>query len=122
MTTSRPAVSGAVCADCGFAWGDLPTSSFGPAMSSLQQRYAARLAAAEPALLRRPAPDVWSPLEYACHVRDVLWAQRDRVYLALVEDRPSGLTLSALPAAGPFDFQILDGGKSISMAFSGSTR
>ena len=32
-----------------------------------------------------------------------------------------GLTLSANPpAAGPFDFQILDGGKSISMAFSGA--
>ncbi len=32
-----------------------------------------------PALLRtRPAPDVWSPLEYACHVRDVLRVFRER--------------------------------------------
>ena len=31
---------------------------------------------------RRPAPDVWSPLEYGCHVRDVLIAQRERVLLA----------------------------------------
>jgi hypothetical protein len=36
----------------------------------------------------RPEPDVWSPLEYACHVRDVLQVQRERVDLALVEDDP----------------------------------
>ena len=37
----------------------------------------------------RPAPDVWSPLEYGCHVRDVhvLFAQRLR--LMLEEDTPT---------------------------------
>ena len=37
----------------------------------------------------RPAPDVWSPLEYACHVRDVhlLFAQRLRAMLD--EDEPT---------------------------------
>jgi hypothetical protein len=37
----------------------------------------------------RPAPSIWSPLEYACHVRDVLLVQRERTLLALVEDNPS---------------------------------
>jgi hypothetical protein len=37
----------------------------------------------------RPAPDVWSAIEYACHVRDVWLVQRDRAILALVEDTPS---------------------------------
>lgn len=32
---------------------------------------------------------MWSALEYACHVRDVLLAQRERLFLALVEDCPS---------------------------------
>lgn len=33
-----------------------------------------------PAQLRlRPAPEVWSRLEYACHMRDVLIVQRERV-------------------------------------------
>ena len=32
---------------------------------------------------------MWSALEYACHVRDVLLVQRERLYLALVEDTPS---------------------------------
>ncbi|ORA07663.1 hypothetical protein BST14_26845 [Mycobacterium arosiense ATCC BAA-1401 = DSM 45069] len=31
---------------------------------------------------RRPRPDVWSPLEYACHLRDVLLVQRERVLAA----------------------------------------
>lgn len=38
-----------------------------------------------PALLRtRPEPDVWSPLEYACHVRDVLriFEERTRAMVA----------------------------------------
>jgi len=37
----------------------------------------------------RPAPRVWSALEYACHVRDVFLVQRERVYLTLVEECPS---------------------------------
>jgi hypothetical protein len=32
---------------------------------------------------------VWSPLEYACHVRDVLLVQHDRVVLALETDEPT---------------------------------
>lgn len=78
-----------VCPDCGYAWGGVPVDAFGPALASLAERYAERLGSDEPLLRRRPAPDVWSPLEYACHVRDVLLAQRERVYLALVEEKPS---------------------------------
>ena len=37
----------------------------------------------------RPGPRIWSALEYACHLRDVFLIQRERVYLALVEDCPS---------------------------------
>ena len=39
-------------------------------------------------LRARPQPQTWSALEYACHVRDVLLVQRDRLYRALVEDTP----------------------------------
>jgi hypothetical protein len=37
----------------------------------------------------RPQPDVWSPLEYACHVRDVLSVQTERILLAQREDEPA---------------------------------
>ena len=41
-----------------------------------------------PEAARRPAPDVWSPLEYACHVRDVCRVFDGRVTLMLAEDGP----------------------------------
>ena len=36
----------------------------------------------------RPRPDVWSPLEYACHVRDVFALFDARLHLMLDEDDP----------------------------------
>jgi DinB superfamily len=45
-------------------------------------------AASETAARRRPRREVWSALEYACHVRDVLLVQRERALLALVETTP----------------------------------
>jgi hypothetical protein len=37
---------------------------------------------------QRPAPGVWSPLEYACHVRDVLKLYDERLQLMLTEADP----------------------------------
>jgi DinB superfamily len=36
----------------------------------------------------RPSDDVWSPLEYACHVRDVFRVYDERLALMLTEDDP----------------------------------
>lgn len=36
----------------------------------------------------RPKPDVWSPLEYGCHVRDVFRVYEGRVRRMLAEDGP----------------------------------
>ena len=41
-----------------------------------------------PTLRPRRDPDIWSPLEYACHLRDVLLVQRERVLAARRVDRP----------------------------------
>ena len=38
---------------------------------------------------RRSTTGMWSPLEYGCHVRDVLTVQRERVLLARREDTPT---------------------------------
>jgi hypothetical protein len=76
------------CDECGFVY-DL---ALAPSVSRLSGDHAeeyARLLSTEPSLLRRrPAPDVWSPLEYACHVRDVLLVQRERVLAARRLDSP----------------------------------
>jgi hypothetical protein len=37
---------------------------------------------------QRPKPSVWSPLEYACHVRDVFRLFDERLRLMLTEDDP----------------------------------
>ena len=36
----------------------------------------------------RTSPEVWSPLEYAGHVRDVLFNLRDRLVVAINENNP----------------------------------
>jgi hypothetical protein len=41
-----------------------------------------------PTVPSRPAPDVWSPLEYACHVRDVFTLFDERLGLMLHDDDP----------------------------------
>ncbi|WP_030303692.1 DinB family protein [Streptomyces katrae] len=69
------------CGECGFTY-DLDLA---PSVASLAREHAARFAdflRGPEALARRPAPGVWSPLEYACHVRDVLLVQRERVLAA----------------------------------------
>jgi len=40
-------------------------------------------------LRARPQADTWSPLEYGCHVRDVLLVQRERVLAARRTEGPS---------------------------------
>ena len=75
------------CADCGFdpagqGLGDLPRLIHDSAMT--WSRVLARADAGE-----RPAADVWSPLEYAAHVRDVHVLFAERVRLMLDEDEPT---------------------------------
>ncbi len=77
------------CAECGYVYATLPRSALAPSLVSGAAQHAARLSAADDALRRRPAPDVGSPLEYACHLRDVLDMQRDRMLRTQVEETPS---------------------------------
>lgn len=44
---------------------------------------------ARPSVAIRPEPGVWSPLEYACHVRDVHRLFSQRLALMLAEDNPT---------------------------------
>jgi len=47
-----------------------------------------RTVLARPDARERPAPDVWSPLEYGCHVRDVFTLFDTRLHLMLDDDDP----------------------------------
>jgi len=77
------------CNDCGFSYGELARGVLAAALVRCAGEIAERLNVPTASLTARRQPAEWSPLEYACHVRDVLLVQRDRLFVALVEDEPS---------------------------------
>lgn len=77
------------CAQCGFEYDLATAESAGPAIVVGVSQVAGLLRAREPDLRHRPATDTWSPLEYGCHLRDVLLVQRERVLAARRVDTPS---------------------------------
>jgi S-DNA-T family DNA segregation ATPase FtsK/SpoIIIE len=83
------------CDRCGFRYDDISTDEIPVRLVDAGARYRIRLLISGPppvereGIRTRPAPAVWSPLEYACHLRDVLDVQRGRLMLALAEDRPT---------------------------------
>jgi hypothetical protein len=76
-----------LCAQCGFTYATVAADALPGRLVAFPPRYATALRAA-PDPRRRPAPEVWSPLEYTCHVRDVFDVQRERLATALRVDAP----------------------------------
>ena len=74
------------CPDCGFDARTVAAQDVAPTTLASTSPWAVVLD--RPEATRRPAPDVWSPLEYACHVRDVCRVFDGRVRLMLDEDAP----------------------------------
>jgi hypothetical protein len=73
------------CADCGFDPGfDVTTT--GERVRATTERWAAVLDRL--GMTDRPRPGTWSPLEYACHVRDLCRVFRERLRLMLTEEDP----------------------------------
>ncbi len=75
------------CTGCGYAYDALPRSALAPSLELGAVQHAARLTGGT-RLHGRLSPDVWSPLEYACHVRDVLRVQQERIGRTQAEHRP----------------------------------
>ena len=76
------------CEQCGYDYATIPRQDLTAALSAEAEALIAELLTAE-RLGERPAPEVWSAHEYACHVRDVLEWQDRRVRLAQAEDVPA---------------------------------
>ncbi|HEV7205699.1 MAG TPA: DinB family protein [Jatrophihabitans sp.] len=74
------------CPDCGFD----PASVTPGQVPALTRRHATSVRAAVlgPGATTRARADVWSPLEYGCHVRDVCLLFAQRLDLMLTEDDP----------------------------------
>lgn len=74
------------CDECGFDPRAVDVTRTGELTRDLGRRFADRLAGTDAAA--RPAIGVWSPVEYACHVRDVAVLFDDRLALMLTQDDP----------------------------------
>ena len=75
------------CPECGFDAASVELNEIGAKIRSMNSAWEAALG--RPSARDRPAPSVWSPLEYACHVRDVYRVFDGRLALMLVEDHPT---------------------------------
>src|SRR5512134_1688944 len=75
------------CPECGFDTQGFRREEVGRLLRENAARWPAALAAVDDAR-RRPDPQTWSPLEYACHVRDVFRVYHARLELMLTEDDP----------------------------------
>jgi hypothetical protein len=75
------------CPECGFDAATLRREDIGAELRSVNERLIALLGA-DAHVRERPSPDVWSPLEYGCHVRDVHRLFLLRLRLMLAQDEP----------------------------------
>ena len=92
-----------ICDECSFDW-DLAIDGVLRTLASFPDGYRTRLnrflRAPDAAVIRRrPSPEVWSALEYAAHVRDVIDFYADRIDRVLNEERPQmrGADFGAMP-------------------------
>lgn len=77
------------CDSCRYVYAELAVNDVPERLRALADDVSVRLHAEIGSVLpRRPQPEVWSALEYACHLRDVLAMQRERVVLAQTVDEP----------------------------------
>jgi hypothetical protein len=77
------------CDVCGFEWDAVTAGEIPGRLRAAAAGFQAVLGSGSPDLSERPSPDVWSAVEYACHVRDAMFNLRDRIVLGVAEDNPT---------------------------------
>jgi hypothetical protein len=75
------------CPECGFVASAVARHQIPERVRECAGRLSERLARRDAAT--RPAPTLWSPLEYACHVRDVCQIFTERLELMCSHDDPT---------------------------------
>jgi hypothetical protein len=74
------------CPECGFDAGAVRGQDVPGIVQEVIARFGRRLADADAST--RPQPQVWSPAEYACHIRDVCTVFDQRLHAMLAEHDP----------------------------------
>jgi hypothetical protein len=77
------------CDECGFEYDLDWAESAGEAIVRDVAALAETLRSPDVDVRTRRTAQTWSPLEYGCHLRDMLLVQRERVLLARRQERPS---------------------------------
>jgi DinB superfamily len=75
------------CPQCGLAAGEISVDQIGPRAYVAAEEWV-QILRSSPAVISRPEPAVWSPLEYGAHVRDVFRLFDQRLMIMLSEDDP----------------------------------
>ena len=75
------------CTDCGFTAASVAAGDIAGLVTAFTDPWRAVLL--RPDAGRRPTPSTWSPLEYACHVRDVCRLFEERLELMLTQESPT---------------------------------
>jgi hypothetical protein len=81
-TLSRP------CPECGLSAGEIGIEEIATRAFVAAEEWV-QILRSSPAVAARPKPQVWSPLEYGAHVRDVFRIFDARLMLMLAEDDPT---------------------------------
>jgi hypothetical protein len=81
-------VLGRRCDQCGLSAGDIEPTEFAQRVFVAAEEWV-QILRSSPAVTARPEPDVWSPLEYGAHVRDVYRLFYGRLEQMLNEDTPT---------------------------------
>ncbi|MBV9291299.1 MAG: DinB family protein [Frankiales bacterium] len=75
------------CPECGFDSRSFPRDQVGAMVRGTAAEWQTVLRRSD--VRRRPDPATWSPLEYACHVRDVFRLYAQRLEMMLQSDDPA---------------------------------
>ena len=94
------------CPECGWDSSALPMDRAGATTRRIAEAWAEVLSRGS--LRERPSPDVWSPLEYGCHVRDVFRIGSVRLRLMLSEQDPTFANWDQDAAATEDDYASQD--------------
>lgn len=76
------------CDQCGLSAGEVEVAEI-PDRAEAAAAEWVQILTSSPAVSARPEPDVWSPLEYGAHVRDVYRLFDERLAIMLAEDNPT---------------------------------
>jgi hypothetical protein len=81
------------CPECGFVWEHINRENVIPGINDAVTSFIDVIEAAGDMATVRPSPERWSIVEYGGHLRDVLISIRERIIVASVVDKPTGMPI-----------------------------